>query len=209
MLLEPQVRFLLRGSALLICLLTLWWFVLLGPMLYLLKGATSVFVSIEENSSGAWTLRVPFVKTLPPTPQQSVARQIRSISIDMTRSDVTMFIFSLPVYWAIILAAPSMRRNVLPLVLGTLVMSAAEIALLLGYVEITALSAASQLTSTGHIAEWVRQVEFYLIVNVLPYVVPFIVALSLHRVLRNEVFPRGAPMTQLPRWPRWCETSNP
>jgi hypothetical protein len=191
MVFEPQTRFLLRGSALLVCLLTFWWFVLLGPMLYLLKGAAGVFLSIGENSSGAWTLRVPFEKTLPPAPPQLVARQIRSIDVDMTRRDVTMFIFSLPVYWAIILAAPSTRRNVRPLVLGTLVMSVAEIALLLGYAEITAFSAASQLTGAGHVTEWVRQAGFYLVVNVFPYAVPFIVALSLHRGLRGEIFSTG------------------
>jgi hypothetical protein len=192
MALEPQFRFLVRGSALLISLLTLWWFVLLGPMLYLLKSATSIFVSIEENSSGAWTLRVPFEKTLPPTPQQPISRQIRSIDIDMTRSDATMFIFGLPLYWSIILAAPGLRRNVRPLILGTLVMSAVEIALLLGYAEITALSAASQLTGTGPVAEWIREVVFYLIVNVLPYGVPFIVALSLHSGLRTDAFSEGS-----------------
>jgi hypothetical protein len=190
---EPQTRFLLRGSALLICLLTIWWFVLLGPMLYLLKSAAGSFLSIEENSSGACTLRVPFETTLPPTPQQSASRQIRSIDIHMTRGDLNMFIFSLPVYWAIILAAPNTRRNLRPLVLGTIVMSVAEIALLLGYAEITAFSAASQLTGAGQVTEWVRQVAFYLVVNVFPYAVPFIVALSLHRGLYGEVFRRGTP----------------
>jgi hypothetical protein len=112
-------------------------------------------------------------------------------NIDMARSDVTMFIFSLPVYWAIILAAPDISRNVRPLVVGTLVISAAEIALLLGYVEITALSAPSQLTGAGRLSEWFRQAIFWVVVNVLPYAVPFIVALSLHRRLRREMFPEG------------------
>jgi len=188
---EPQTRFLLRGSALLICLLTFWWFVLLGPMLYLLKGAAGVFLSIEESASGGWTLRVPLEKTLPPTPQQPVARQIRSIDFDMPRGDAITFLFSLPVYWAIILAAPGVRRNFRPLVVGTLVMSAAEIALLLGFAELTALSAASEWTGDGYFAEWVRQVGVYLIVNALPYAAPFMVAISLHRELRSEVFGEG------------------
>jgi len=191
MLFEPQTRFLLRGSALLVCVLILWWCVLLGPMLALLKNAAGHFLAIEEHSSGAWTVRVPFERTLPPSAEQPAMRQIRSIDIDMTRSDVTMFVFSLPVYWALILAVPGMGRNLRPLLLGTLVISAAEIALLLGYVEITAASAASQLTGAGHLSEWVRQLGFYLLVNVLPYAVPFVVALSLHRKLRREMFPGG------------------
>jgi hypothetical protein len=55
--LEPHTRFLLRGSALLIGLLTLWWFALLGPMLFLLKGAAGAFVRIEETPARDWTLR--------------------------------------------------------------------------------------------------------------------------------------------------------
>jgi hypothetical protein len=203
---KPQTRFLLRGSALLICLLTLWWFVLLGPMLYLLKGAAGVFLPIEENSSGGWTLRVPLEKTLPPTPQQPVARLIGSVDFDMPRGDAVTFIFSLPVYWAIILAAPGVRRNFRPLVVGTLVMSAAEILLLLGFAELTALSAASQLSGAGHVAEWFRQVGVYLVVGVLPYAAPFIVALSLHDELRSEVLPvrlNGmAPTARVPEY-RW------
>jgi hypothetical protein len=188
---ESQTRFLLRGSALLICLLTLWWLVLLGPMLYLLKGAAGVLLLIEENSSGGWTLRVPLEKTLPRTPQQPLARHIRSIDFDMSRGDAITFTFSLPVYWGIMLAAPRVRRNLRPLLLGTIVMSAVEIALLLGFAELTALGAVSQLTGTGDGTQWIRQVGVYLVVNVLPYAVPFVVALSLHRELRNEVFPVG------------------
>jgi hypothetical protein len=188
MVFNPQTRFLVRGSALLVCLLTLWWFVLLRPMTCLLKGAAGVFVSIEQNPSGGWTLQVPFEKTLPVTFHQSMARQIRHIDIQMTPEDVTMFIFSLPVYWAIILAAPNIRRNISALLLGTLLIAATEIALLLGYAEITAFSAASQLTGEESIPEWVRRLGFYLVVNVLPYTAPFIVALSLHRRLRSEVF---------------------
>jgi len=67
---KPQTRFLLRGSMLLICMLTLWWFVLTAPMLYLLKGGVEIFLPIETNASGSWTLRVPLERTLPLTQQQ-------------------------------------------------------------------------------------------------------------------------------------------
>ena len=73
--LKPQTRFLLRGSVLLVGLLSLWWFLLLSPMLYLLKGAAGAFLLIQENPSGDWTLRVPLEKALPATPQQPVAQQ--------------------------------------------------------------------------------------------------------------------------------------
>lgn len=191
--LEPQKRFLLRGSALLIGLLTLWWFALLGPMLFLLKGAAEAFVRIEETPAGDWTLRVPLETILPATPEHPVAQQIRSIDFDLSRSDAIAFTFSLPVYWAIILAAPGGRKHSLrPLLLGTLLVSVIEVALLLVFAQITARNAASQFggieDSDG---KWIRHVGEYLVVNVLPYAVPFVVALSLHSELRGEVFAVG------------------
>jgi hypothetical protein len=186
--LEPQTRFLLRGSALLIGLLTLWWFALLGPMLYLLKGAAGAFVQIAETSAGNWSLRVPLEEILPATPEHPVAQLIRSIDFDLQRSDAIAFTFSLPVYWAIILAAPGGRRGRRSLLLGTLIMAAIEVAMLLVFAQTTARNAASQFggleDSEG---KWIRHVGEYLIVNVLPYAVPFLVALSIHRELRGQV----------------------
>ena len=118
--LEPQTRFLLRGSALLIGLLTLWWFALVSPMVYLLKGAAAAFVDIDEHPSGDWTLRVPLDVVLPATPQEPLARQIRSIDFDMSRGDAITFTFSLPVLWAILLAAPACKPRLL--LLGTVAM---------------------------------------------------------------------------------------
>ncbi|MEO8049311.1 MAG: hypothetical protein ABI833_02755 [Acidobacteriota bacterium] len=187
--LEPQTRFLLRGSALLIGLLTLWWFVLLDPMLYVLKGAAGAFVSIEYTSSGDWSFHVPLHAILPATPEHPVAREIRSIDFDLSRSDAIAFTFSLPVYWAIILAAPDVKRSLSPLLLGTILVSAIEVALLLVFAEFTARDAVSQF---GGIADaegtWLRRVGEYLIVNVLPYIGPFVVAMSTHGKLRAQVF---------------------
>jgi hypothetical protein len=156
--LKPQTRFLMRGSALLVGLLSLWWFLLLSPMLYMLKGAAGVFLPIQENASGDWTLRVPLERTLPATPQQPVAQQIHSIDFDMPRGDATAFTFSLPVYWAIILAAPGVRRNLRPLLVGTAVMAAVELAMLLVFAEISARNTAAQLAGGGGdvVAGWAR-----------------------------------------------------
>jgi hypothetical protein len=190
--LEPQTRFLLRGSVLLIGLLTLWWFALLDPMLSVLKTAAGGFLHIEENPSGDWSLRVALEKTLPATDLQPRARQIHSIDFDMPRSDLITFTFSLPVYWAIILATPGVRRNLRPLLLGTALMSAVELLLLLAFASIMAGAAASQLAGSHEAAgKWIRMFGVYLVVNVLPYAAPFAVALSLHRELRAEVFAIG------------------
>src|ERR1035438_2973496 len=189
--LKPQTRFLLRGSILLVGLLSFWWFLLLSPMLYMLKGAAGAFLLIQENPSGDWTLRVPLEMTLPATPQQPVAQQVHSIDFDMPRSDVIAFTFSLPVYWAIIRAAPGVRRNLRPLLLvGTAVMAAVEVAMLLVFAEISARNTAAQLSGgEDAVGKWARPFGEYLLASVLPYATPFVVALSLHRGLRAEIFP--------------------
>jgi hypothetical protein len=169
-------------------LLTLWWFVLLGPMLYLLEGAAGGFLLITENPSGDWTVRVPLERMLSATPERP-AQQIHSVDFDIRRSDVISFTFSLPVYWAIILAAPRVRRCLRPLLLGTVLMCAVELVLLVIFAPITARNAVSQLDGAADAGgKWVRHVGEYLIISVLPYVVPFVVALSLHRHLREEIF---------------------
>jgi hypothetical protein len=188
--LKPQTRFLLRGSALLVAMLSLWWFLLLSPVLYVLKGAAGVFLPIQENRSGDWTLRVPLEMTLPATPRQPVAQQVRSIEFDMPRSDVIAFTFSLPIYWAILLAAPGVRRNLRPLLVGTALMAAVELAMLLVFAQISAHNQAAQLAGSEDAAgRWARRLGEYLIATVLPYATPFVVALSLHRELRGEIFP--------------------
>jgi len=188
--LKPQSRFLLRGSVLLVCLLSLWWFLLLSPMLSMLQGAAGAFLLIQENPSGDWTLRVPLEKTLPATPEQPVAQQVHSIDFDIPRSDVIAFTFSLPLYWAIILAAPGVRQDLRPLLVGTAVMAAVEVAMLLVFAEISARNTAAQLDGgEDAVGKWARQFGVYLLASVLPYATPFVVALWLHRGLRAEIFP--------------------
>jgi hypothetical protein len=103
--LEPHTRFLLRGSSLLAGLLILWWFVLAGPMLNLLKGAATAFIEIDEHPSGDWTLRAPVDVTL-----RATSQQIQSIDFDVARSDGAAFTFSLPVLWAILWRRPGGSR---------------------------------------------------------------------------------------------------
>ena len=196
--LEPQTRFLLRGSALLLGLLTLWWFVLASPMLYLLKGAAAAFMETDEHPSGDWTLRVPLEMVLPATAQEPLARQVRSVDFDIPRGDAITFTFSLPLLWAILLAANCKPR---PLLWGTIVMALIEVALLLVFAQITAREGVSQLAGTDDaVSRWMRHVGTYLTVNVLPYIAPFLVALTVHRELRHDVFSRGRTEQYPFRW---------
>lgn len=187
--LKPQTRFLLRGSAFLAGGLALWWFFLAGPMLYLLSGAAGSFVRMQENPAGGYTLRVPFEASLPATPENPAPQQIRSIDFDMPRSDAIAFTFSLPVFWAIMFAAPGVRRNQRPLLLGTAVMAIVELAMLLTFAHITAWNAVAQMAGEVDAGgKWIRAVGDYLITNVLPYLLPVIVALLFHSELRKEIF---------------------
>lgn len=201
--LKPQTRFLLRGSTLLIGMLTLWWFVLLNPMLAVLEGSGGVVGGwvfggksgelINETPSGDWTFRVPLEMIVPATPEQPVAQQIHSIDFDMPRGDVIAFTFSLPVFWAIALAAPGLRRNLSPLLVGTLVMIGVELVLLLLFAEVSARKAATQLVpGSGAGMAWLLHFGEYLTVTVIPYAAPFMVALAIHRELRWEMFRWGS-----------------
>lgn len=187
--LKPQTRFLLRASLLIVGLLAIWWFLLQGPMVQALKLAAGAVLQIQETSAGDWTLQVALERTMPATPQQP-AQQVHSIEFDIKHSDLIAFTFSLPVYWAIILAAPDPRRNLRALMLGTAWMAAVELAMFYVFVQISARNALSQLGGADDaLSQWGRHLGEYLIVTVLPYLMPFFLAFSLHPGLRTEILP--------------------
>jgi len=197
--LNPQTRFLLLGSALLTGMLILWWFVLLNPLLFLLRGAVQVCggavfsgrseLSVTEAPSGDWTFEVPLEATLPRSLENPTPQQMHSIDFDLARSDAGAFTFGLPVYWAIMLAAPGIRRNLRPLLLGTMAMAVLEIALLLATAEIYAHQALAQLLpSQDPLGNWFLHFSEYLAVSAIPYLIPFAVAIWMHRELREQIF---------------------
>lgn len=199
---KAQTRFLLRGSALLIAFLTLWWFALLTPMLWVLEGVGGLAGGlllgasngelIHQNASGDWTFHVPLEMTLSSQAGQP-AQQVHSIDFDMPRSDVIAFTFSLPVFWAIALAMPGWRRNWRPLVLGTVITATLEVVLLVAFAEISAHKAAAQLSGIEGAADtWILRFGEYLAVSVLPYAAPMIIALAVNPGLRWQIFQWGA-----------------
>jgi hypothetical protein len=187
--LSPQAGFLLRATVLLIGLLTLWWFTLRGPMVYALKSAAGAFLAIDERPSGDWNVRVSIDRTIPSTPQHPEAQQIHSIDFDLAHSDAIAFTFSLPVFWAVILAAPgSFDRRLRLVLIGTAIMAAIEIVLLLVFSQIAARNLLAQASGVDNaVASWGRKLGEYLTVSVAPYLVPFLVALSLDRNLARTI----------------------
>jgi hypothetical protein len=201
--LKPHTRFLLRGSSLLAAMLVLWWFVLLNPLLYLLRESASAFAGmvlgrssnpfITETSTGDWTVEAPLEAVAPGTPEHPAPIQVHSIDFDMARSDAGAFTFGLPVYWAIVLAAPGIRRSLRPLLLGTLAMSVVEIVLLLIFAELLAHKTAAQWSATpSAVANWFYRFGDYLLMSVIPYVAPFVVAIWLHDDLRRQIVQLGS-----------------
>jgi hypothetical protein len=202
--LNPQTRFLLLGTALLTGLLILWWLVLMNPLLFLLRGAVEVCggivfsghssLTVTETPSGDWTFEVPIEATLPRSPGNPTPRQIHSIDFDLARPDAGAFTFGLPVYWAIILATPGIRRNLRPLLVGTLAMAVVEIILVLITAEIFAHKTLAQLLpSQDLLGSWFLHFSEYLAVNALPYLLPFVVAIWLDRELREQIFHWASP----------------
>jgi hypothetical protein len=196
---SPQKRFLILGSLLLVFLLVSWWFVLSNPLLVLLRVSAEIGWDLFGNNSGRlisetpagdWSLRVPVRFTIPASPQQPEPVKIHSVDFDIGRTQAVAFTFSLPVYWAIILAAPNVRRNLRPLALGSVVVAILETMLFLAFAEISAHNVAAQWSpQTLDSSDWFLRFGYYLVVNVIPYVAPFLIALGLHREFGGQVFP--------------------
>jgi hypothetical protein len=122
---------------------------------------------------------------------------MRSIDFDLARSDAGSFTFGLPVFWAIILAAPGVRRNLRPLIQGTLAMACGEILFLLMFAEVFARKTAAQLTqSQNAAANGLLHFGDYMVMGVIPYVLPFVIAIWQHRELREQIFHWGGVADQ-------------
>jgi hypothetical protein len=198
--LKTPTRFLLRGSALLIGLLTVWWFVLLDPMLSVLQGAGDIAAGLvlgsnsgefmREDGSRNWTFRVPKKIIVPASRVMPMPQQINSIDFDVARTDVIGFTFSLPVFWAVVLAAPGWRRNVRPFLVGTGLIALVELILLLTFAATSAHKAAAAILSIpmGAFETWLLSFSDYLTVSVVPYLAPIVVAFAVHHELRRDVF---------------------
>ena len=118
-----------------------------------------------------------------PTP-----RQIDSIDFDLARTDVIGFTFSLPVFWAVVLAAPGWRRNLRPLLAGTGLIALVELMLLLTFAATSAHKAAAAILSMpmGTFETWLLSFSDYLTVLVVPYLAPIVVAFAVHHELRRR-----------------------
>jgi hypothetical protein len=67
-------------------------------------------------------------------------------------------------------------------------MAAVELVMLLVFAEISAHNTAAQLAGGGDaLGQWARRLGEYLLASVLPYAMPFVMALWLHHGLRGHI----------------------
>lgn len=188
---RPLGRLLLRGSLLLTAILILWWLALQTPMLAILRVCEDVTLRlvgsepgdpISVEPSGDWTFRIPVGH---PSPTAKIA----SIEFSMSRSDVVLFTFSLPLYCALALAVPVQKSALRALLYGAAAVLAIEVFSLLGFVEITAQSLLSQMDPSARgLAPWPRDFSSYLLTQVIPFAAPLVIAVASSRELRRQIF---------------------
>jgi hypothetical protein len=212
--LSDPLRFLLRALVFLALMLALWWLVLLNPLLAglrlsaeltlrLLPGGSSVsHVTIGPDRN--WTFQVPApaaVVNQERTQQMLAASaggsgriKIRSIKVEGAGRFPVLFTVSLPLYWAILLAAPG-RRRLLRISCGTAVLAAFALLSIAVYA-IRLVGGYFHLAMEG-LPGFLMDSAAYLATGVVPYFGPVLVALSLNGELRGliltgEVAPAAA-----------------
>ena len=156
---------------------------------FLYNYPASKLISIAPN--GDWTFELPIEFSVS---QNGAAVRAHSITFDMARADVSTFTFSLPVFWAVTLAAEWTARTRRALLRGTLICGVAEIVLLLIEAHIVAHREIATLTqSHDALAGWFLHLSDYLVVSVLPYIGPFVLAIWLHEGLRARILGWAVP----------------
>jgi hypothetical protein len=191
---RPQVRFLARGSLLLAGMLALWWLALRGPLLDWVQFSAEILLQsipgvraatgVTIGAGGVWELQVPV-----PADSETIRRlgpeaRFRSVRIQVADWIPTLDTAGLPLYWAIWLAAPWSRRW------G---------GLLTGTGILLAVAPFSLLSYTAHVvqvnlypqapAALAAAIAFadHLTGTVVPFLLPVVLALGLHRGLRAMI----------------------
>lgn len=195
--LSPQTRFLLRASMYFAGSLAVWWFLLLAPLLAWTRIATDVLLNgipgapldtgVTVAPGKIWVLQAP-------VPAGSQWRNVRLETAERLPAQLTV---GLPLFWAIVLAAPRPRRLRWILLGGSaalllvpplgLLLYAAHVVQLYVYPNTPALPRAAIAAAD------------YMASTVVPYVLPVLLALALHGELREAVLAFGQYSGAAPR----------
>jgi hypothetical protein len=214
--LADPLRFLLRALVFLALMLALWWFVLLNPLLAGLRLSTELTLrllpggsSVSHVAIGAdrnWTFQVPApaaVVNQERTQQMLGAAaagsgriKVRSMKVEGAGRYPILFTVSLPLYWAILLAAPGWRRLPLRIASGTAMLAIFALLSIAVYA-IRLVGGYFQLTTQGF-PGFLTDSAMYLVAGVVPYLGPVLVALSLNSELRDLILTGGAAPAAAP-----------
>ncbi|MDP8991416.1 MAG: hypothetical protein M3N41_15205 [Acidobacteriota bacterium] len=173
-------------------------------MLYLLRQSGSIVLRLLSNADSAepiavdalgdWNFHIPIEDTQGQTIQESGSVKFGNIEFTIPRQDVVLFTFSVPVYWAIVLATPVGRSAIRALLWGTALVFMVEVLCLLVQVEIVAYASAAQMhLEADGLGTWSREFGSRLVVSVIPFAVPVVAAVAFHRDLRSQIFPISNP----------------
>jgi hypothetical protein len=182
---SPQTRFLLRASLIFICLLVFWWFLLLPPLLGSVRVCTDVILNwlpganlqtgVELRPDNVWVLAVPV----------SMGGIRRNVRVEAPPRLPTQLTIGLPLFWAIILAAPWCKGVWRSLAAGTaLLMALPPVGLLVYAAHVVRIYV---YPHAPPLVEYVLAVADYVASTVAPYVGPVLLALTLHGELRRTI----------------------
>jgi hypothetical protein len=188
----PQLRFLLRASLLLAAFLAFWWFVLRHPLLEWVQFSSEILLQslpgvhtptgVSVEADRVWVLQVP-------TPGP------RSIRIRAEERIPTMYTVALPLFWAILAAAPWSRRLWRALGAGTaLLLLVPPVSLLIYAAHVVKLNL--YLHSAPALGYFLNYAD-YLAFTVVPFLSPVFLAFALYPDLRSLVF-TGQPVPERP-----------
>jgi len=215
---RPHLRYLLRVVLLVAPLLALWWSVLLGPLQGALRFSTEMVfraclpadppAMILAAPDGNWLFRVPvpaaiarrdeiqklFGRVSPASPPVKV----RSMRLAIPGEDASLFLVSLPFFWAIVSAAGWTRRTWRALAAGTAILLLTAV-VLMAFDVVRAFVVTTQLVASAPGTSLLQSADFA-VRNVIPYLAPVLLALLLDAHLRSLIF-SGQPLAEAPPAP--------
>jgi hypothetical protein len=179
---SPQTRFLLRGSLYFLGLLAVWWFVLLSPLLGWVRVSTDMLLNaipgapiqtgVDVRPDGVWVIQAPILS----------GGRSRTVRLEAPQRLPTQLTIAVPLFWAVMLAAPRSRKLAWRLAVGTAILLALPpIGLLIYAAHVVRIYVYSGAPA---VVEYVLAVADYIASTVAPYIGPVLLALALHEELR-------------------------
>jgi len=197
---RPQLRFLARVSVAFAACLALWWLLLVGPLLEWVRFSTAVLLdaaggfrtetAVIVQGGGVWMIQAP-VPAAPDAARLGAGVRFRSLKLQLEQWIPTLQTVSLPLFWALILAAPRGRGWWRTLLFGTAILLVFPPVSLLVYA-----AHAVQRTLYPHAAAPLRGLlDFadYVCGTALPYIAPVATAVALHPQFRVMVLGSEEP----------------